>query len=70
MFKGLEVLQKQYYKFLYKKVATGDIIKMVENVLKKVFLSLISNFSNKYVEPLMVLNLLPPPYDCIFYGLH
>ena len=39
---------------------------MAENVLKKVFLSLISNFSNKYVEPLLVLNLPPPPYDCIF----
>ena len=39
---------------------------MAENVLKKVFLSLISNFSNKYVEPLLVLNLLPPIYDCIF----
>ena len=39
---------------------------MAENVFKKVFLSLISNFSNKYVEPLLVLNLLPPIYDCIF----
>ena len=39
---------------------------MAENVLKKVFLSLISNCSNKYVEPLLVLNLLPPIYDCIF----
>ena len=39
---------------------------MAENVFKKVFLSLISNFSNKYVEPLLVLNLLPPLYDCIF----
>ena len=39
---------------------------MAENVFKKVFLSLISNFSNKYVEPLLALNLLPPPYDCNF----
>ena len=39
---------------------------MAENVFKKVFLSSISNFSNKYVEPLLVLNLLPPIYDCIF----
>ena len=39
---------------------------MAENVFKKVFLSLILNFSNKYVEPLLVLNLLPPIYDCIF----
>ena len=62
---GLEVLRKQYQKFLHKKVPTEDIIEMSENVLKKVFLSLISNFSNKYVEPLLVLNLLPPPYDCI-----
>ena len=30
------------------------------------FLSLILSFSNKYVEPLLVLNLLPPPYDRIF----
>ena len=62
---GLEVLCKQYHKFLHKKVLTDDIIEMAENVLKKVFLSFISNFSNKYVEPLLVLNLLPPPYDCI-----
>ena len=60
---GLEVLRKQYCKFLYKKVPTEDI-KTAENVFKKVFLSLISNFSNKYVEPLLALNLLPPPYDC------
>ena len=63
---GLEVLRKQYHKFLHKKVPTEDIIEMAENVLKKVFLSLISNFSNKYVEPLLALNLLPPPYDCNF----
>ena len=60
---GLEVLRKQ---FLHKKVPTEGIIEMAENVFKKVFLSLISNFSNKYVEPLLVLNLLPPIYDCIF----
>ena len=42
---SLEVLRKHYGKF----------------VLKKVFLSLISSFSNKYVEPLLVLNLLPIP---------
>ena len=62
---GQEVLHKQYGKFLHKKVPTEDI-KMAENVLKKVFLSLISSFSNKCVEPILVLNLLPPPYDCIF----
>ena len=49
---GLEVLCKQYGKFLHKKVPTEDI-KLAENV----FLSLISSFSNKYVEPLFVLNL-------------
>ena len=58
---GLEVLRKQYYK-----VPTEDIIEMAKNVLKKVFLSLISNFCNKYVEPLLVLKLLPPQCDCIF----
>ena len=42
---SLEALRKHYGKF----------------VLKKVFLSLISSFSNKYVEPLLVLNLLPTP---------
>ena len=62
---GLEVLRKQYCKFLYKKVPTEDI-KTAENVFKKVFLSLISNFPNKYVEPLWALNLLPPPYNCNF----
>ena len=62
---GLEVLHKQYGKFLHKKVPTEDI-KMAENVFKKVFLSLISGFSNKYVELILVLNLLPPPYDSIF----
>ena len=34
---GLEVLPKQYYKFLRKKVPTEDIIEMAENVLKKYF---------------------------------
>ena len=63
---GLEVLRKQYGKFLHKNVPTEDIIKMAENGSKKVFLNLISSFSNKYVEPLLVLNLLPPSYDCIF----
>ena len=63
---GLEVLRKQYCKFLHKKVPTEDIIKTAENVFKKVFLSLVSNFSNKYVEQLLALNLLPPPYDCNF----
>ena len=63
---GLEVLRKQYHKFLHKKIPTEDIIEMAENDLKKVFLSLTSNFSKKYVEPLLLLNLLPPPYDCIF----
>ena len=33
---------------------------------KKFFLSLISSFSNKYVEPLFVLNLPPPPCGSIF----
>ena len=55
---GLEVLRKQYGKFLHKNVPTEDIIKMAENGSKKVFLNLISSFSNKY--------LLPPSYDCIF----
>ena len=64
---GLVVLRKQYCKFLHKKIPTEDIVKMAENVLKKVFLSLVSNFSNKYVEPILVLNLLPSPYDCIFF---
>ena len=63
---GLEVLRKQYGKFLHKKIPTEDIIKMAKIVFKKVFLSLISSFSNKYAKPLLVLNLLPPPYDCIF----
>ena len=34
---GLEVLPKQYYKFLQKKVPTEDIIELAENVLKNVF---------------------------------
>ena len=36
---------------------TEDIIKIAENFFKKLSLSLISSFSNKYVEPLLVLNL-------------
>ena len=39
---------------------TEDIIKMAENFLEKVFLSLISSFFNKFVEPLLAINLLPP----------
>ena len=35
---GLEVLPKQYYKFLHKKEPTEAIIEMAENVLKKYFL--------------------------------
>ena len=57
---GLEILRKQYGKFLHKKVPTEDITKMAVNVLKKVFLILISSFSDKHVEPILVLNLLPP----------
>ena len=63
---GLEVLCKQYGKFLHKKLPTEDIMKMAENISKKVCLSLISSFSNKYIESLLILDLLPPPYDCIF----
>ena len=63
---GQEVLRKQYCKFLHKKVPTEDIRKTAKNVFKKVFLGLISTFSNKYLEPLLALNLLPPLYDCFF----
>ena len=56
---GLEVLRKQYDKFLLKKVPTVDIIKMADFVLKTTFLSLIPSFSNKYLELLLVLNLPP-----------
>ena len=48
---GLEVLRKQYGKFLHKKVPTKDIIKMAD-ALKKGFNS---NFFNKYLELLLVL---------------
>ena len=34
---GLEVLRKQYHKFLHKKVPTEDITEMAGNVLKKYF---------------------------------
>ena len=33
----LEVLRRQYGKFLHKKVPTEDIIKMAENVKKNIF---------------------------------
>ena len=49
---GLEVLRKQYGKFLHNKVPTEDIIKMADFALKKGFNS---NFSNKYLELLSVL---------------
>ena len=62
---GLEVLRKQYEKFLYKKVQTGDTIKMADFALKTVFLSLIPSFFNKYLELRFVLNSLTP-YVCIF----
>ena len=66
---GLEVLQKQYDKFLHKKVLTEDITKMEDFVSKKIFfLSLIPNFSCKYLELLLVLN-LPLPICLYFYGL-
>ena len=62
---GLEVLRKQYDKFLHKKVPTEDIIKMAGFVLKTTFLSSVPSFFNKYLEPLLVLN-PPSPYACIF----
>ena len=62
---GLEVLRKQYEKFLHKKVQTEDIIKMAGFALKKLFLSLIPSFFNKYPELPFVLNPLTP-YACIF----
>ena len=60
---GLEVLRKQY----------GTHRKYQKNgriCIKIFFLSLISSFSNKYMEHVLVLNLPPPPYGCIFNGLH
>ena len=56
---GLEVLCKQYDKFLHKTVPREDIIKMANFLLKKIFLSLIPNFPNKYLELLLVLNFCP-----------
>ena len=53
---GLDVLCKQYDKFLHKKVPTEDIIKMADFVLKTIFLNLIPSFSNKYLGLLLVLN--------------
>ena len=41
---GLEVLRKQYDKFLYQKVLTEDVIKMADFVLKNNFLCSIPHF--------------------------
>ena len=63
---GLEVLCKQYDKFLHKKLPTEDLIKMAEFVLKTFFLSLIPSFSNKYLELILVQN---PPSPCMLVFL-
>ena len=41
---GLEVLRKQYDKFLYQKVLTEDVIKMADFVLKNNFFVFNSTF--------------------------
>ena len=75
---GLEVLSKQYDKFLQKKAPTEDIIKMVDFALKNYFFEFNSKFfqqisgtaiGTKFASPPLHPQPPPPPpppYACIF----
>ena len=54
--KILNVLRKQYDKFMYKKVHTEDIIKMADFILRKNFFELNSKFFQRISGLLWVLN--------------
>ena len=67
---GLEVLRKQYDKFLHKKLPTEDIIKMADVVLINIFFE----FNSKFLQQISGTDIgtkFPPPPICLyFYGLH
>ena len=50
---GLDILKRQYEKYLNKKVSTEDIEKMAHFVLKNNLFELILNFIKKYQEQLL-----------------
>ena len=54
--KILNVLRKQYDKFMYKKVHTEDIIKMADFILRNNFFELNSKFFQRISGLLWVLN--------------
>ena len=65
----LQVLCKQYDKFLYKKLHTEDMIKMTDFVIKKPLFEFNSKFYRQTSRS-VVGNKLQHPYASIFYGLH
>ena len=62
--KILNVLRKQYDKFMHKKMHTEDIIKMADFILRHNFFELNSKFFQRISGLLWVLNL--SPNACIF----
>ena len=68
---GLEVLRKQYNKFLHKKIRTEDIIKMADFVLKNNFFEFNSKFFQQISGTAIGSKFAPIcssplPYACIF----
>ena len=66
---GLEVLRKQYDRFLHKKAPTEDIIKMADFVLKNNFFEFNSKFFQK-ISGNAIGTKFAPPICLYFYGLH
>ena len=63
---GLEVLCEQYKKFLYKKVPTKDIVKMVHFVLKSNFFE----FNSKFFKIAIATKFSHAPACALFFSLH
>ena len=63
---GLEVLRKQYGKFLRQKVLTEDVIKMTDFVLKNNFFVFNSTFLQQTFGTAIGTKFAPSPYACIF----
>ena len=61
----IEVLQKQYDKFLHKKVHTEDIRKMADFVLKNSFFEFNSKFF-QHLSETAISTKFAPLYACIF----
>ena len=63
---GVEVLRKQYDKFLHKKAPTEDIIKMSDFALKNNFFEFNSKCFQQISGTAIGTKFAPPPYACFF----